>query len=162
MVVDQREQEALDSLRRDRYHHLLVRQPEETDLRTLSRWPWIASLSANVYGVAESLDELPASPLLATDSADGIASGRTLRRGLHVPCDGRPTTIPSGPDGTLVRVSNDGSTTRVWASDELAPLPGRRAILLAQELATGGTVALHCSGPPLVVDVNEAVFPARA
>jgi len=162
MVVDRKEQEALDALRSERYHHLLVRQPEETDLRAFARWPWIAALSENVYGVAEDLDELPTSPLLATDSADGIAPGRALRRGLHLPCDGRPTPIPSGPDGTLVRVSNDAPATRVWASDEVAPLPARRAILLAPELATGGTLTLRCSGPSLTVDVSEAVFPARA
>jgi len=162
MVVDRKEQEALDALRSERYHRLLVRQPEETDLRAFARWPWIAALSENVYGVAEDLDELPTSPLLATDSADGIAPGRALRRGLHLPCDGRPTTIPSGPDGTLVRVSNDAPATRVWASDELAPLPARRAILLAPELATGGTLTLRCSGPSLTVDLSEAVFPARA
>jgi dolichyl-phosphate-mannose-protein mannosyltransferase len=161
MVVDRREREALDALRSERYHRLLVRQPEETDLRAFARWPWIAALSENVYGVAEDLDELPTSPVLASDGADGIAPGRALRRGLHLPCDGRPTTIPSGPDGTLVRVSNDAPTTRVWASDELAPLPARRTILLSPELARGGSIPIRCSGPSLTVDVSEAVFPKR-
>ena len=160
MVVDQREAEALDALHRERYHRVLVRQPEETDLRALARWPWVASLSENVYGVADGMEELPTSPLLATDSAN-IAAGRPLRHGLHIRCDGRPATIPSGAHGTLVRVANVGSTTQVSAADGLAPLPARRAILLSPELATDGTIALRCSGPPLTVDVSAAVFPKR-
>ena len=160
MIVDQREAEALDALHRERYHRVLVRQPEETDLRALARWPWVASLSANVYGVADGMEELPTSPLLATDSAN-IAAGRPLRHGLHIRCDGRPATIPSGAHGTLVRVANVGSTTQVSAADGLAPLPARRAILLSPELATDGTIALRCSGPPLTVDVSAAVFPKR-
>ena len=160
MIVDQREAEALDALHRERYHRVLVRQPEETDLRALARWPWVASLSENVYGVADGMEELPTSPLLATDSAN-IAAGRPLRHGLHIRCDGRPATIPSGAHGTLVRVANVGSTTQVSAADGLAPLPARRAILLSPELATDGTIALRCSGPPLTVDVSAAVFPKR-
>jgi len=160
MIVDQREAEALDALHRERYHRVLVRQPEETDLRALARWPWVASLSENVYGVADGMEELPTSPLLATDSAN-IAAGRPLRHGLHIRCDGRPATIPSGAHGTLVRVANVGSTTQVSAADGLAPLPARRAILLSPELATHGTIALRCSGPPLTVDVSAAVFPKR-
>ena len=160
MIVDQREAEALDALHRERYHRVLVRQPEETDLRALARWPWVASLSENVYGVADGMEELPTSPLLATDSPN-IAAGRPLRHGLHIRCDGRPATIPSGAHGTLVRVANVGSTTQVSAADGLAPLPARRAILLSPELATDGTIALRCSGPPLTVDVSAAVFPKR-
>jgi len=160
MIVDQREAEALAALHRERYHRVLVRQPEETDLRALARWPWVASLSENVYGVADGMEELPTSPLLATDSAN-IAAGRPLRHGLHIRCDGRPATIPSGAHGTLVRVANVGSTTQVSAADGLAPLPARRAILLSPELATHGTIALRCSGPPLTVDVSAAVFPRR-
>jgi len=106
------------------------------------------------------MEELPTSPLLATDSAN-IAAGRPLRHGLHIRCDGRPATIPSGAHGTLVRVANVGSTTQVSAADGLAPLPARRAILLSPELATHGTIALRCSGPPLTVDVSAAVFPKR-
>ena len=160
MIVDQREAEALAALHRERYHRVLVRQPEETDLRALARWRWVASLSENVYGVADGMEELPTSPLLATDSAN-IAAGRPLRHGLHIRCDGRPATIPSGAHGTLVRVANVGSTTQVSAADGLAPLPARRAILLSPELATHGTIALRCSGPPLTVDVSAAVFPRR-
>jgi hypothetical protein len=162
MVVDQREREALDALHRERYHRLLVRQPEETDPRLLARWPWVASVTENVYGIGDGLDELPASPLLATDRA-GIASGRILRRAVRVPCDGNPTTIPSGAHGTLVRLSNAGSTSRIWASDDLAPLPARRTILVAPVLAKGGHLILRCSGgPALTIDVSETEFPDRA
>jgi Dolichyl-phosphate-mannose-protein mannosyltransferase len=161
MVVDRREQVVLDTLHRDGYHRLLVNKPEETDLRPLERWRWLASVSENVYGVADSLGELPSSPLLATDAAD-VASGQALRRGVHVACTGVSTRVPSGTQGTLVRVSDPRAETRMWVSDQLAPLPVRRAILVAPELATNGTVALRCTGPTsLTIDVYAAGFPAR-
>jgi hypothetical protein len=138
-----------------------VSQPEETDLRAFERWPWISSLSQNVYGVSEGPDALPTSWFRATDSVDDVPPGRTLRRGLHLPCDGLPFEIPSGADGTIVRVSEPDPAARFWASDELAPLPARRAILVSPELATDGKLAVRCTGPAyLVVDVSEAVRPA--
>jgi hypothetical protein len=162
MVVDSREQVALDTLHRDGYRRLLVAKPEETDLSPLARWRWLSSVSENVYGVADVRGELPSSPLLATND-EAVAPGRTLRRDLHMPCNGAATTVPSGAHGTLVRISNPGADTRVWVSDELAPLPARRAILVSPELATNGTIALRCTGPTrLTVDVSDAVFPAAA
>jgi hypothetical protein len=120
-------------------------------------------LSENVYGVADALEELPASPFLATTDAGGITAGPALRRGIAVACDGGSTAIPSGSRGTLVRVSGADPTSLVWASNQLAPVPARPALLLSPELASNGTLSLRCSGPrSLTVDVNDAVFPARA
>ena len=161
MVVDRREQVVLDTLHRDGYHRLLVRQPEETDLTPLGRWPWLASLSANVYGVADSFEELPSSRLLATSDAR-VAPERMLRHGVRATCDGGATRIPSGTHGTLVQVTSPSAAARVWVSKQLAPLPARRAIFVAPELATNGTLALRCAGPAaLTVDVSDTTFPAR-
>jgi len=66
------------------------------DPRPLERWAWVAALSRNVYGVADALDELPTSSLLAADSTDAIESGRVMRRGVRVTCDGLAKTLPSG------------------------------------------------------------------
>jgi hypothetical protein len=82
---------------------------------------------------------------------------------VRATCDGGATRIPSGTHGTLVQVTSPSAAARVWVSKRLAPLPARRAILVAPELATNGTIALRCAGPSaLTVDVSDTTFPARA
>jgi hypothetical protein len=159
MVVDRNAAISFDAIKRERYRHVLLANPGDTDLRLLARWKWLASLDQNIYGLADTAAELPKSSLVVTDDVSALPSGRSLRRKIRVPC-GVPAKLPSGERGTLILLSDPDPDVRVSLSDELASLPARRAVFVAPELAAAGEVSFSCFGRnALTLDVLDGAFP---
>ena len=160
MVVDAFARAAYESIHRDAYRHLLVAYPSDTDLRPLTRWRWLGALGPHTYGIADTASELPESRVVATNAGQ-LPEGRPLRGGVQIRC-GRPTRIPSGGHGTLIRLQTALPTTTVTVAADLAPLPARRALFVAPGLATAGSIPLTCSGRrSMRVDVFDASSPVR-
>jgi hypothetical protein len=165
MVVEPDRAAAYEAIHADGYRYLLIRDPledDDDDLTTLGRWRWLGALGPHTYGIADEATALADSQFIATDDAGAIPSGRVLSRGLRIRC-GERTAIPSGNRGTLIVPSGYRPTARLIVSDELAPLPVRRAIFVGPRVADGRSLTLRCTGQPaLVVDVLEARPPSDA
>jgi Dolichyl-phosphate-mannose-protein mannosyltransferase len=163
MVVDATKDTSYDPIQRNGYRYILEAQPAEEDLKPLARWRWLGALTPHLYAIAENATELRGSQFVGTDDPSALSTAhRTLQRGVTIVC-GTPKRVRSGRSGTLILISDPSPGDRVSVSDELAPLPTRRAVFVAPELATGGTLTLACSGrPSLVVDVLEAPLPSRS
>jgi hypothetical protein len=161
MVVESNAELSYDTIHREAYRHLLVAYPSDTDLSPLARWRWLGALGPQMYGVADRRDELPESRFIATDSRFP-PEGRIVRRRRRIRC-GETTGIPSGKRGTLIRVAQPSPTTQVTVSAELAPLPARRMLFVAPELADAGVVPVTCSGPSsMLVDIFDGPSPVRS
>ena len=159
MVVERNADVSYRLLREDDYRYLLIAEPNDGDISPLARWRWLAALDTHIYGIADSAPELPESPFIATDDASEMPTGAVLRRGLRIAC-GQPARIPGGERGTLIVVRDPSPSTRVSVSDELAPLPARRAIHVASELTNAGALTIRCSGQEsLTLDVRDAPSP---
>jgi Dolichyl-phosphate-mannose-protein mannosyltransferase len=159
MVVETNREAAYDTLRADGYRYLLVADPDTADLTPLSRWSWIGSLGPNGYAIADRPGELGRSPVAATDELDAMRpAGALLRSGVRLDC-GRSTPLPTGQRGTLMRVREPSPRARLRLSDDIAPVPARRAIFVRPT----GPLSVSCAGRlSLVVDVFDAAFPARS
>jgi Dolichyl-phosphate-mannose-protein mannosyltransferase len=161
MVVERNADLSYEALHREAYRHLLVAYPSDTDLSPLARWRWLGALGPQMYGIADAPDELPGARFVATDG-QSPPEGPVVGRGLRIRC-GETTGISSGKRGTLIRVSQPSPTTQVTVSAELAPLPARRMLFVAPELATAGVVPVTCSGrPSILVDVFDVPSPVRS
>jgi Dolichyl-phosphate-mannose-protein mannosyltransferase len=159
MVVERNAAVSYDLMRKAGYRYVVVAEPNDGDLSPLEHWRWVGALGTHTYGIADSATNLPESPFVATDDATSVPSGPVLQRGLRIRC-GPPARIRSGERGTLILVSDPAPTTRVNASEELAPLPARRAIYAAPALADAGMLTLTCSGQKsLTLDVRDAPSP---
>jgi hypothetical protein len=162
MVVERNADASYRLMREDDYRYLLVAEPNDGDISPLARWPWLSALDTHIYGIADSAAELPESTFIATDDASEMPTGAVLRRGLRIAC-GQPAMIPGGERGTLILIRDPLPSTRVSVSDELAPLPARRAMHVASELTDAGTLTIRCSGQEsLTVDVRDAPSPLRS
>jgi hypothetical protein len=164
MVVDHNKQASYRALHREGYRYALVANPvdPDNDLRPLASWRWLTVLSENVYGMSDTLGDVPPGPLLATDDTSGLSPGRLVRRGLRIRC-GTPTAIPSGDRATLILPSDAKPTTRISVATGLGPLPARRAVLAAPQLASGGKLPFSCTGQTsLTLDVRDAELPSGA
>lgn len=158
MVADDVAGQAWEMLRGEDYRHIVVREPSESELAPLTRWRWLSAVSPHVYGVADSRSELPAAPLAATDDISTPALSRVLRRGVRIRC-GEPVSIPGGELGTQLRLRSSRPGARISVTDSYAPVPARKTILVAAELASGGTLSVTCAGPRwLTVDVLSAPY----
>jgi hypothetical protein len=159
MVVERNAEVSYDLMQKERYRYLLVAEPNDGDISPLERWRWSSALGTHTYGIADAATELPESTFIATDDPGGMPTGAVLRRGLRMAC-GQPARIPGGAHGTLILVRDPSPSTRVSVSDELAPLPARRAIHVAPELTNAGALTIWCSGQEsLTLDVRDAPSP---
>lgn len=145
MVVDRVAEPAWQTLRNDGYRHIFVRRPRVSGLAPLERWSWLSMVSQHVYGVADSRSQLPASPIAATDDVAALPSSRVLRRGVRIRC-GQRAFVPSGERGTQLRPAGSGPRARITVTDSYAPVPPRKAILIAPELASRGRLSITCAG----------------
>ncbi len=163
MVVERNRDRAFDAIHTDGYRYLLVADPANADLTPLSRWTWLGALSPYSYAIADEAEDLESAQFVATEDGGAVVSpGKELRQGIRVAC-GKRVRLPTGQHGTLIRVRNPSPEARVSVTDELAPLPARRAIFVDPQLLDAGSLTLTCSGrPALVVDVLEAPFPSAS
>ena len=88
-----------------------------------------------------------------------MESATGIRRNLRIPCDA-DVRIPAGRRGTWIQPLTDAPAARLTVSDELAPLPTRKSLFAARELATDGRLTVRCTGAPsLVINVFDGVGP---
>jgi Dolichyl-phosphate-mannose-protein mannosyltransferase len=159
MVVSRNEDVSYDLIHRHDYRYFVVADAS-VDLTPLTRWRWVGALGPRTYGIADAATELPKAQFAATNERRAaLSAARALRRGFRIRC-GEPRRIPSGARGTLILTSNPAPAGRVSVTDELAPLPTRRAIFVGPQVARAGVLTLECSGQPtLDVDVLDAPLP---
>lgn len=70
--------------------------------------------------------------------------------------------ISSGKRWTLIMPTNATPRTKVKVSEELAPLPARRAIFVDPALSHAGELTFTCSGQEsLTLGVSDAPDPLR-
>jgi hypothetical protein len=159
MVVERNAEVSYGLMREAGYRYVVIAEPNDGDLSPLERWHWVGALGTHTYGIADSATELPESPFVATDDASSLPAGPVLKRRLRIRC-GAPAKIPRGARGTLILLSDPEPTTRIKVSDGLAPLPARRAIYVARELADAGALTLMCTGQEsLTLDIRDAPSP---
>lgn len=163
MVVPRNEEVAYDLIHEQGYHHLLVASPTRTDLGFLSRWHWVGARSPHTYSMADSPAQLAPSPFVVTDDTasarEWLASAQTLvAERFTIPCD-RPVGIPSGEGGTWIRFGRLGARGRISVSDDLAPLPVRRLVFVAPELARGDRITISCTAASSLPVVEVVAAP---
>lgn len=159
MIVVENEPFAYDLVHDADYEYLVAGDPAGMDPKPLERWGWLGSLAPHSYAIAESPEELRGAEFVATDSVVRSDSTTRLQRNLRIPC-GEPINIPAGSEGTWILPKSEARDALLTVSEELAPLPGRRALFVAPRLARDGKVLVSCVGPPaLVVDVVDAPPP---
>ena len=160
MVVERNAAVSYDLMRKAGYRYVVVAEPNDGDLSPLEHWRWVGAL-----GTAHIRDRgLGDEPARVVVRRDGRCGYRTFRSGAAArtpDCSAeRRRGYRSGERGTLILVSDPAPTTRVKASEELAPLPARRAIYAAPALADAGMLTLTCSGQKsLTLDVRDAPSP---
>ena len=159
MVVDQLQETMYDAMRADGYRYLFVVDPTKADLTPLTRWPWLGAIGPHTYVIGDDESDMSGAEFVSTDDPSAFRTATTtLRTTTRIPC-GPPTRLPSGRRGTLLQIENPSRAGRVRISEELAPLPTRRALFVGRRVAGGG-LTLTCFGQPsLVVDVFDAPPP---
>ena len=146
---------AYDLMHEQGYRYFLSADPENGDLERLNRWRFVAVLDRNLYALADRTADLSPSLAVATDDPNVLprVSGlpRAEPKSLRITCE-RPTTIRSGSLGTWIRFATPiEPRAQLTVSSELAPLPVRRFVYVAPELASGGKLTLTCRGVPSLV-----------
>ena len=160
MLVYENEAFAFDLVHDEGYAYLLVGNPLTADLTPFERWTWLGSLGPHTYVLADSPRDLRGARFIATNAPSPIESGTAIRRDLRIPCDAL-VRIPAGRHGTWIQSTTKARDARLAVSDELGPLPARRALFAAQELAVDGVLTVQCTGASeLVIDVIDAAGPA--
>ena len=162
MVVEGDERVAYDAMHANDYRYLLVDNPLEADLGPLSRWRWLGALGPHSYALADGVAQLGTSQFVSTDDPSALDSlERALSRTTRIQCE-TPMRLRSGRNGTLIRISNPSRDGLVSVSDQLAPLPTRRAMYVGPRLTSAGFLSLECSGQnALVVDTFDAPLPQQ-
>jgi hypothetical protein len=136
---------AYDLIHDGPYAHLVVIGPEtpDPDLRFMSRWAWIGSLSEHVYAIADDPAELPNAPLVSTDRRAAVmghlAEAPSPGWKATIEC-GIPARVPASSQGTWIELADPPPGARLTAPG-LAPLPARRFAFVASGIAEIG-----CSG----------------
>ncbi len=141
---------AYDLIHRDGYRFLMQVNPAHDDLGFLSRWRWVGALAPHLYAIGDSPTHMSDSGFMATNDDSALAAAR-LEAGSTILADARPlqcdepNRFPSGKRGTWIRFSEPPPSARVFVSD-LVPLPVRRAVFVAPELAERGKLTVTCTG----------------
>ena len=148
MVPPSHEPFAFDLIDAQPYAHLLVYQPDDTDLKFTSRWSWIGALGAHTYAIGDDPSYVGGAPFLTTNH--GAEVDAHLARAASVGSPGtidceRPVSVSGGSQGTWLELSDPPPSARV-AVPSLAPLPARQLFHVAPELAEGGSFTVACSG----------------
>ena len=148
MVVESTRDEALDRIHDDGYRHLFRRDPAHDDVTFFSRWKWVGARGPHMYGLADSRERLPASPLVSAAPDEAfvarLRSGMRLRHARRLQCD-RPNELRSGRRGTWLLPSTPEPNARLFVAN-LAPVPLRGPVFVSRSLAASGTLTVLCTG----------------
>ena len=150
MVVAENEHFAYDLIHDERYRHVVVAYPDDTDLEFLRRWQWLGALGQHTFAVADSAAELQATRFVGTSDAAAATpyfeSGRSLvAEPFRLPC-GERVAMPAGDRGTWIELRDPAGQARISVSDEVVALPARTHLFVAAEFASRGSVRLLCDG----------------
>ena len=157
---------AYDLMHEQGYRYFLSADPEHGDLERLNRWRFVGALDRNLYALADRPTNLSGSLAIAFDDPSGlpkfIGSRPPETEGLRITCE-RPTSIRSGAQGTWMRFATGYEPrAQLTVSSELAPIPVRRFVYAAPQLASGGKLTLTCRGVPSLVVENIEDGPGPA
>ena len=143
MVVPETGSTAYDLMHRQRYRYFLDADPRNGDLRQLDRWRFVGALDENVYAIADRPKDLSGALAVSTDQRPVDVTPTRGRFSLKC---GRFKPLPMGARGSWVEFSPTEPRAQVVVSDTLAPLPVRRALYVAPELASNGRLTITCRG----------------
>jgi hypothetical protein len=130
----------IDGLPHQGYRYVFSLAPEVDPIHILSKWPWVGIVGPRTYEVGQHRSDVSNAPVYASTARGAADPGATT-----LTCGDARLPVPLQGSLTTLRISSKGTDAlRIWARDDLAPLPAVGTIYL------GSAGDLRCTGEPSI------------